>query len=359
MQHLSAIKDYLLLARGDFYQSFLADAARLLASIPKEASVNNDLAVPWLSAASKSTAQDDPHFKLFKLVLKPKAKQQQQQRPRASDAAAPGGSGGGSGPRALSVPSFDRNWDELAIEAQLPWPLGVLLTPKHMEKYNKMFQLLLRLKRVQLALEQSWQELVRSCGRKGSTIEHHLVMPLLALRHHMGLLIGNLQVYLQVDVVESNFAQLQAKVAQAQDFSEAEYAHERFLHALVSQSFLGHHTLTNHLGEVFSQVMELSRLVQGSREQGIDWDAIKEVNTAFHKTAANLYVNLRSRTLQQFDKAPYLRQFYLRLDFNGWVGANNLPMLKVVQADKVDKKQQQQEATQNPGVTGRPYAVQD
>lgn len=66
-----------------------------------------------------------------------------------------------SGPRALSVPSLDRNWDDLAIEAQLPWPLGVLLTPKHMEKYNKMFQLLLRLKQVQLALEQSWQELVR------------------------------------------------------------------------------------------------------------------------------------------------------------------------------------------------------
>lgn len=58
--------------------------------------------------------------------------------------------------------------------------------------------------------------IARSCGRKGSTIQHDMVMPLLALRHHMGLLIGNLQVYLQVDVVESNFAQLQAKVAQAQ-----------------------------------------------------------------------------------------------------------------------------------------------
>lgn len=50
--------------------------------------------VPWMSAAAKSTAQDDPHFKLFKLVLKPKSKQQQQ---RASESAAPGGSGGGAG----------------------------------------------------------------------------------------------------------------------------------------------------------------------------------------------------------------------------------------------------------------------
>lgn len=43
MQHLSAIKDYLLLARGDFYQSFLADAARLLADVPRQATANNDL----------------------------------------------------------------------------------------------------------------------------------------------------------------------------------------------------------------------------------------------------------------------------------------------------------------------------
>lgn len=41
-------------------------------------------------------------------------------------------------------------------------------------------------------------------------------MPLLLLRQHMGHLIGNLQIYLQLDVVDSNFAQLQAKVAQAQ-----------------------------------------------------------------------------------------------------------------------------------------------
>lgn len=32
----------------------------------------------------------------------------------------------------------------------------------------------------------------------------------------MGHFISNLQIYLQVDVVESQFAQLQAKVAQAQ-----------------------------------------------------------------------------------------------------------------------------------------------
>lgn len=55
-------------------------------------------AVPWQSAASKSTACDDPYFKLFKLVLKPKSKQhQQQQQGRASDSAATAESGASGG----------------------------------------------------------------------------------------------------------------------------------------------------------------------------------------------------------------------------------------------------------------------
>lgn len=238
MQHLGAVKDYLLLARGDFYQCFLADAAKLLASPPREKTANSDLgvntvqlgslqqklaalhrllplhkqcskaatppclvqlpgtchkvhmhpelcwpqaslrlvaykpswtlprcfapvhaAVPWQSAAMKSTAQNDPHFKLFRLVLRPKTSKQQQQQ----GSQAPGGasSTAPAGGRALMVPSYDSLWDDLALEAEMPWPLGVLLTPRHMERYNALFQLLLRLKRVQLALEQAWQELGR------------------------------------------------------------------------------------------------------------------------------------------------------------------------------------------------------
>jgi hypothetical protein len=34
----------------------------------------------------------------------------------------------------LSVPEFDAGWDHLWLEAQLPWPLGLLLTPKHMDR---------------------------------------------------------------------------------------------------------------------------------------------------------------------------------------------------------------------------------
>ncbi|KAF6261046.1 gamma-tubulin complex component protein [Scenedesmus sp. NREL 46B-D3] len=316
MRHLGAVKDYLLLARGDFFQCFLADAAKLLAGVPREKTANDDLAVPWQSAAMKSTAQDDPGFKLFRLVLRPK----------------PAAAGSAGGPaRGLAVPSFDSNWDGLALEAELPWPLGVLLTPRHMERYNALFQLLLQLKRVQLALEQAWQELGRLCGRGGGGTSASDISPLLQLRQHMGHLISNLQIYLQLDVVESNYAKLQEKVAAAQDFAEAEHAHERFLHALVTQSFLSHQMLGNQFSQVFEQSSALCRLVRGARERGIDWQQVQ------------------SKTLQQYDKAPYLRQLYLRLDFNGYIRQQNMRMLQVHRTVATGYRQQLQQQEKQQG----------
>lgn len=74
-----------------------------------------------------------------------------------------------------------------------------------------MFQLLLRLKRVQLHLEQAWQDMGQITGRGGAGSTGVAagrglagaggaqgVVPLLQLRQHMAHLITNLQIYLQV-----------------------------------------------------------------------------------------------------------------------------------------------------------------
>eukprot|EP00775_Hariotina_reticulata_P005315 gene5317-5550_t len=274
LQHLAAIKDYALLARGDFYQCFLADAAKLLAGPPRDKTVNSDLSIPWQSAALKSTAQDDPHFKLFRPVLRAKGSSTAGAL-RSQQLAEAGPVIGLVGSRALNVPAYDSAWDDLRLDIQMPWPLGVLLTRRHLERYNALFQFLLRLKRVQLALESAWQELGRLCGRGGGGTTAADIGPLLQLRLHMGHFISNLQIYLQLDVVEVNYARLQEKVAAAQDFSEAEHAHERFLHALVTQSFLGHSAIVKQIGEVFGQTRALCRLVKGARERGIDCDAVE------------------------------------------------------------------------------------
>jgi gamma-tubulin complex component 4 len=58
-RHLRALRAYLLLGRGDFYQCFLEEARALLAAPPRASTAEADLAVPFAQAASKSSAADD------------------------------------------------------------------------------------------------------------------------------------------------------------------------------------------------------------------------------------------------------------------------------------------------------------
>jgi hypothetical protein len=127
--------------------------------------------VPWQSAASKSSAADDPHFKFFTLVKDSAAcTGQQAQHPKDAAAQKAGGQlsmsgdiGGVSGRE--SSQHVTELSDCLQLSAKLPWPLGVLITPRHLDDYNNLFALLLKVKRVQLDLEAAWQELGRCAHR--------------------------------------------------------------------------------------------------------------------------------------------------------------------------------------------------
>lgn len=64
---------------------------------------------------------------------------------------------------------------------------------------------------------------------------------------------------------------------------------------------------------------------------------------------SSLYVNLQSKTLQQYDKAPYLRQLYLRLDFNGYIRQQNMRMLQVHRTVATGYRQQLQQQEKQQG----------
>jgi gamma-tubulin complex component 4 len=59
----------------------------------------------------------------------------------------------------LEAPAFEPGWDNISLEVQVQWPLGLLLTPYALERYNLLFQYLLRLKRVAVRLQGAWQAL--------------------------------------------------------------------------------------------------------------------------------------------------------------------------------------------------------
>ena len=110
-------------------------------------------------------------------------------------------------------------WDALYLEYKIEWPMGLLLTPGVMARYNTLFQFLMRLKRVQLKLEGAWQSLHSMSTHKGAAAVAALRAPggtavaqgdeaaaaavarsreLQHVRHQMSHLVTNLQIYIQV-----------------------------------------------------------------------------------------------------------------------------------------------------------------
>lgn len=77
----------------------------------------------------------------------------------------------------------------------------------------------------------------------------------------------------------------------------------------------------------------------------VDASYMQEVGSAFDNTISQLYVALRSKTLQQFDKAPYLRQLYQRLDFNDYLESQKMRMVKVSQVARAQQQRRQLQST--------------
>ena len=60
------------------------------------------------------------------------------------------------------MPQFSDGWDQLYLSFKVEWPLGLIITQPLLLRYVGLFQFLLKLKRVQLELEEAWQIMCRS-----------------------------------------------------------------------------------------------------------------------------------------------------------------------------------------------------
>lgn len=143
------------------------------------------------------------------------------------------------------------------------------------------------------------------------------------LRHHMNHFITNLQVYLQHDVIEANFKQLGEEILNSKDFMKAARRHEEFLESLLLQSFLMTHTISDHIHIVFKSCRAACVFIKcddGSDGcEAADPRKVQTLSRDFNNAIQNVYSLLQSSKLQERSKGPFLRQFFLRLNFNDFV----------------------------------------
>ncbi|KAM3407381.1 hypothetical protein ACQJBY_001044 [Aegilops geniculata] len=323
--HLKALKDYFLLAKGDFFQCFLEESRQLMRLPPRQSTAEADLIVPFQLAALKTIGDEDKYFTRVSLRMplfgmKSSTSQKDLQKPNTSDLSLQG--------KASSELALD-GWHSIALEYSVDWPLQLFFTPDVLSKYRKVFQYLIRLKRTQMELEKSWTAVMHQdhvdfsdyCkDRKNSSatqLRRLRTKPFWRVREHMAFLIRNLQFYIQVDVIESQWNVLQTHVQDSHDFTELVTFHQDYLSALISQSFLDIGSVSRILDSIMKLCLQFCWSIE-QYETGANVFEIDHITEEFNKKSNSLYTILRSSRLAGSQRAPFLRQFLMRLNFNSF-----------------------------------------
>ncbi|KAF3784069.1 Gamma-tubulin complex component 4 [Nymphaea thermarum] len=338
--HLKALKDYFLLAKGDFFQCFLEESRQLMRLPPRYSTAEADLMVPFQLAASKTIGDDDKYFSRVSLRLQSEVKAVSSQLDLSSLKIG----GEKSSDSLLGISSLGPvpdGWDAIALEYSVDWPLQLFFTQEVLSKYRRVFQYLLKLKRTQMELEKSWASAMhqdhmdfaknRKDRRKCSEQRRQHSRPMWHVREHMVFLITNLQFYIQVDVIESQWNRLQERLQGSHDFTDLVNFHHEYLSALISQSFLDIGSVSRILEGLMKLCLQFCWNVE--RHEGCpSTSELEHIAEEFNKKSNSLYTILRSSKIAGSQRAPFLRQFLLRLNFNSFFEATARGVLNVIRS---------------------------
>ncbi|SNX82323.1 related to Spindle pole body component alp6 [Melanopsichium pennsylvanicum] len=237
LEHLRALKDYLMLARGDFVDLLMASLGPSL-SRPANSLFRHNLTASLETAIRGSNAQhDDPE------IL------------RRLDA------------RILEFSIGDIGWDTFTLEYKLDSPVNMVLDNRAMVGYQTIFTHLWKIKRVELALNSSWLRLHESgtslCRIKRGTAssmlgelrsESQRAMLMLSEMIHF---IRQMQGFAQLEVIEYSWNDLLNFFSRRQgDLDELIESHRAYLNALIGKVLLrgGKRGSQDHLaGELRAQ----------------------------------------------------------------------------------------------------------
>ncbi|CAI9117266.1 OLC1v1018621C2 [Oldenlandia corymbosa var. corymbosa] len=335
--HLKALKDYFLLAKGDFFQSFLEESRPVMRLPPRQSTAEADLMVPFQLAALKTIGDEDEYFSRVSLRMTSfgiPVKSSQLELLKTKSYV----DGDSTVQSETSNEVSIDGWDGITLEYSIDWPLQLFFTPEALSKYRRIFQYLLRLKRTQMELEKSWASAMHhdhsdmSNDQDGSARSHQRRQrsrPMWRVREHMAFLIRNFQFYIQVDVIESQWNVLQSHIQNSDDFTDLVGFHQEYLSALVSQSFLDIGSVSRILDGIMKLCLQFCWKIDYLESNETTFD-LEQIAEEFSKKSNSLYTILRSSRLAGSQRAPFLRRFLLRLNFNSYFEATARGVINVV-----------------------------
>lgn len=293
LQHLFALKQFLLLGQGDFFSS-LMDGLHAEYGDRKGAVgiYRHSLAVTMESALRSTNASDFPPHILKRLQVEllldadDDAWYMFAARRNTDD----------------DDDAVDERtvWDIFALDYTVPEPLTAIVHPAAMKDYKLMFLFLFGLKKVEFMLNYTWRQSAvlqhalhtsaQYNGIKVATSRAYaqatiLLRKIAMTRQAMMHFVTNFKSYLMFEVLEGGWADLARTIKDAQTLDEIVQAHDRYLNGICRKSLL---RPSKDFGENIDVGQQLSVLLRLSNEfcwyqETLFGDAQQAADRAFQK----------------------------------------------------------------------------
>ncbi|CDZ98040.1 Gamma-tubulin complex, DGRIP91/SPC98 component [Phaffia rhodozyma] len=233
MEHVKALKQFLLLGHGDFVDDLMRALSSDL-SRPANQLYRHTLTGTLEAAIRGSNAvYDAPEVR------------------RRLDA------------RMLPYAHGEIGWDCFILEYKVDAPIDTVLDPRAMEGYQRMFIHLWKLKRVESTLNSSWMRLTagnRNIGRSSDTREewHHCRI----IHAEMVHFIRQLQAFYQLEVIECSWQAFEELIQKNEDGLDGLMsAHKEYIGRLITRILLVTHSRSGNEELLLKQVQQAFQVI--------------------------------------------------------------------------------------------------
>ncbi|XP_066590115.1 gamma-tubulin complex component 4 isoform X2 [Prorops nasuta] len=307
MQQLKLIKDFFLMGRGDLFLEFIRLTAHILNKTPTS-HTSRDVNLAFQMTLRKMHLNDENAMDCFNFTVPLPSVESESQDTQDN--------GMEFSQEEREDPSEKQGWGLIVLKYKVIWPLHLLFSPSALNDYNTLFRFLLRVKKTQINLWNLWRDHMHF---------KNIDIGVVQLRNKLIFIIDNLQYYLQVDVLESQYSILEANMKTTRNFEDVQKAHSIFLANVMSQTFLlGNET--ERKNPVNKLIRILLRLCDDFILQSSVWEIgnlilteKEELNTL--NIMLDSAMDWLTKTLNRVRTQPsgeHLAQLLLRLDFNRW-----------------------------------------
>ncbi|XP_067842763.1 gamma-tubulin complex component 3 isoform X2 [Heptranchias perlo] len=229
LEHIKAVRRYLLLGQGDFVRHLM------------------DLLKPELARSASTLYQHNLTGILETAVRATNAQFDSPEILKRLDV------------RLLEISAGDTGWDVFSLDYHVDGPIATVFTRECMSHYLRVFNFLWRAKRMEYVLTDIWKgqmcnaKLLKSIPELSGVLHqcHILASEMVHFVHQM-------QYYITFEVLECSWDELWNKMQQAQDLDHIIAAHEAFLDTIISQCLLDSNSeeLLTQLRALFDRILE-------------------------------------------------------------------------------------------------------